>query len=49
MIAAKDMAAVARTIELIAKSPPKTEAWDEPQRDGPNLEARLRGWLKEQL
>lgn len=48
-ITSKDMAAVARTLELIEKSPPTDESWDTAQRDGPNLQTRLRSWLKEQI
>lgn len=43
------IAAVATTLELLRRNPPKTEGWDAPERDGPNLESRLRSWLKEQL
>lgn len=45
----KDLSAVTRTLELLERDPPKTEGWNDPQRDGPTLEARLRSWLKEQL
>lgn len=44
-----DVAVVAKAIELVAKNPPKDELWDTAQRHGPNLETRLRNWLKEQL
>lgn len=46
---AEEIAAVAKTIELIEKNPPKAEGWDHAEQHGPHLAQRVRTWLKEAL
>lgn len=46
LMTAEEIAAVAKTLELIRKCPPKAEGWNHGEQ---TLEEMLRAWLKEQL
>lgn len=48
-LTAGELASVAEVLRLLEKYPPKDEAWDGAQRNGPKLRARLTSWLREQL
>lgn len=43
----QEISAVATTLDLIRKHPPKDESWNKPYH--PTLAGTLQAWLKEQL